>query len=110
MAKSVGRDLAVHTLDSVYNVGRDILVNKKDPLEAVYDQGKNEFSYIKNKITNPFQREKKAPVNGYKGVVKRAIKRHAQSKSISLTRNAKRKRANRRFSKINEGGFKKITL
>ena len=112
LAKSVGRDLAVHTLDSVYNVGRDILVNKKDPLDAVYNQGKNEISYIKNKITRPFQTEKKTPVNGYKAVVKRAIKRHAQSKSLSVARNAKRKRANKkfRFSKINEGGFKKITL
>ena len=41
LAKSIGRDLAVHTLDSAYNVGRDILVNKKDPLDAIYDQGKN---------------------------------------------------------------------
>ena len=104
LAKSVGRDLAVHTLDSVYNVGRDILVNKKDPLDAVYDQGKNEFSYIKNKITHPFQAEKKTPVNK-----PRAIKRRSQSKSLSLTRNAKRKRANKASKKV-KGGFRKITL
>ena len=109
LAKSVGRDLAVHTLDSVYNVGRDILVNKKDPLDAVYDQGKNEFSYIKNKIARPFQSENETPVKGYKGAVKRAIKRRAQSKSLSLTRNAKRKRPNRALTKV-KGGFKKITL
>lgn len=104
LAKSIGRDLAVHTLDSVYNVGRDILVNKKDPLDAVYEQGKNEVSYFKNKITHPFQSKEKKSVNK-----SRAIKRRTQSKSDSLFRNAKRKRPNKSSKKV-KGGFRKITL
>lgn len=104
LAKSIGRDLAVHTLDSVYNVGRDILVNKKDPLDAVYEQGRNEVSYFKNKITHPFQSEGENPVSK-----RRAIKRRTQSKHASLIRNAKRKRANKSSKKV-KGGFRKITL
>ena len=105
LAKSLGRDLAVHTLDSVYNVGRDILVNKKDPLAAVYDQGKNEVSYFKNKITHPFQTVEKKPAT----MKRRPIKRRTQSNSVSLIPTAKRRRANRISKKV-KGGFKKITL
>lgn len=102
-AKSIGRDLAIQTLDSAYEVGKDILINKKDPLNAVYDQGKKEFNYFKNKITHPFRTTQNRP---------KAIKRKASSTSLSLTRAAKRKRPRKNLSKRkkNSTGFKKVTL
>ena len=102
LAKSFGRDLAVQTLDSAYEVGRDILVNKKTPLNAVYDQGKKEFAHFKNKFTKPSA----ATESPY-----RAIKRKQKERSLILNRNVKRKRANRKpgISKV-KGGFRKVIL
>lgn len=101
LAKSIGRDLAVHTLDSAYEVGRNILVNKKDPLDAVYDQGKKEVNYFKDKITHPFQTNNRS----------KAIKRKSSLTPFSLNRNVKRKRPSGKFTKIkrNNFGFRKVS-
>ena len=92
MAKSIGKDIAVQVLDSAYTAGRDMLVNKKDPL--VYDQGVKEVGNFK--FVNPKNISRQP---------KKVIKRKHPSKSISRIRNAKRKRPN-----SNSTGFRKITL
>jgi len=103
-AKSIGKDLAVQTLDSAYEIGKDILINKRKPMDAIYDQGKKEFDYFKNKITNPFQSTQSQP--------KKAIKRKASPTPLSLNRNVKRKRPRKNTSKVkrNTPGFRKVTL
>jgi hypothetical protein len=58
-AQNLGIDMAVGALDSIYEVGRDILLNK-NPVEAVYNQGKKEFNRFKNKFTNNLETRMKA--------------------------------------------------
>ena len=94
MVKSIGKDIAVQVLDSAYTAGRDMLVNKKDPLESVYDQGVKEVGNFK--FVNPKNASRRP---------KKIIKRKNSSKSISRIRNAKRKRPN-----SNSTSFRKITL
>jgi len=93
-AKSLGKKLAVTALDTAYEVGRDILVNKKPPMEAVYDQGKRGFNQFQNNFSSKNENPKKA------------IKRKIPATSISRTRNAKRRRPIRK----NNTGFRKVTL
>ena len=83
-------------------MGRDILVNIKPPLNAVYDQGKIEFVNFKNKFNKPSE----AIESPY-----RDIKRKQKERSLILNRTVKRKRANRKpgISKGNVG-FRKVTL
>ena len=96
MAKSIGKDIAVQVLDSAYTAGKDMLVNKKDPIHAVYDQGVKEVGNFK--FANPLNKNKSRQP-------KKIIKRKNRSKSISRIRNAKRKRPNSNLT-----GFRKITL
>lgn len=84
-AISLGKDLAVQGLDSVYEWSRDKLVNKLNPLEV-------------NNSKNTFTSKKDA------GRSKKAIKRKYSSKPISRNRNVKRKRPNKAT------GFRKVTL
>ena len=88
-AKSLGKDLAIQGLDSIYEAGRDMLVNIKDPPEV--NNFKSTFTSTSNKdTTRP----------------KKAIKRKNSSKPISRRRNFKRKRPNQNFAT----GFRKVTL
>lgn len=86
-AKSLGKDLAIQGLDSLYEVGRDYLVNKIGPTENV-----------KNKFVNTSKKDASRP--------KKAIKRKNPSKPFSRSRNIKRKRPNKKST----GGFRKVTL
>ena len=96
-AKTLGKELAVTALDTAYDVGKDILIHKKSPKEAMYDQGKKGFKQIQNNITDSFKKEPNQP--------KKSIKKKRPSTSVSRIQNAKRKRP-----RVNNTGFRKITL
>jgi hypothetical protein len=98
-AKSLGKNLAVTALDTAYEVGRDILVNKKSPKEAMIDQGNKGFQKFTSNFDSPFKKDE--------GQQKKSIKRKKPSTSVSRARNAKRKRPNRAK---NITGFRKVTL
>ena len=100
-AKSLGKNLAVTALATAYEVGRDILVNKISPKEAMVDQGNKGFQKFTSSFNNPLKKDEVQHP-------KKSIKRKKPSTSISRSRNAKRKRTTNRAN-INTG-FRKVTL
>ena len=95
-AKSLGKDLAIQGLDSIYEVGRDYLVNKIGPTEN-----------DNNKFVSASKKNASRP--------KKSIKRKNPSKPFSRSRNVKRKRPNKNFThgfrKVKStDGFQKVTL
>ena len=94
-AKNLGKKLAVTALDTAYEVGRDILVNKA-PKEALEDQGRKGFQTFQQNFSKSSEETR----------AKKAIKRKNPSTSISRIRNAKRRRPKSK----NNTGFRKVTL
>ena len=95
-AKSLLGDVAITGLDSVYEFGRDKLVDKL---------GLKDTPKI-TKFTNTLQTPAKSRP-------KKAIKRKASTASFSLNRNVKHKRPRKnisKFTKNNKTGFRKVTL